>query len=67
MVDPELTVRRPAGTTMNVVVALLPPDPVTSTMNCPSCNESGKSWLMSRRTVPSEATAGLTCAVWRNV
>ncbi len=52
---------------MNTVVAPLPPGPVTSTMNCPSRNEPGKSWLMFRRTVPFGATVGLTRAVWWNV
>ena len=52
---------------MNVVKAVLPPDPVTSTMNCPSRNEPGKSRLMFRRTVPSAATVGLTRAVCSNV
>src|SRR5271165_888444 len=52
---------------MNFVRALLPSDPVTSTMNRPSFREWGKSRLMFRRTVPSAATVGLTCAMWSNV
>src|SRR5216683_132400 len=52
---------------MNVVTALRPSDPVTSTENRPSRSEPGKSRLTAKRTEPSRPVTGLTRAVRSNV
>ena len=45
---------------MNSVLVVWPPDPVTSTVNAPSCNEFEYSWLTGTLNVPSAPVTGLS-------